>query len=179
MKSVYLPLILVLLSAQLFAQNPHGGHAAKGGPKKGEKATDPKVKAVLAQIEANMVPIDGGTFTMGCVNPQDTECYYWEKPRRTITINQFSMNKFAVTQREWKIIMGTEPSNKNCPECPVVNVSWYDAQMFINKLNQLTEKNYRLPTEAEWEYAAKGGNKSHGYKYAGGNNALEVAWYDT
>ncbi len=179
MKSVYLPFILALISVQLFAQNPHGGHAAKGGPKKGEKATDPKVKAALQQIEANMVAIDGGTFTMGCVNPQDSECYYWEKPRRTITVNTFYMNKFAVTQREWKTIMGTEPSNKSCPDCPVVNVSWYDAQMFINKLNQLTEKNYRLPTEAEWEYAAKGGNKSHGYKYAGSNNAMEVAWYDT
>ncbi len=180
MKRIYLYVSLVLFSTTLFAQNEgKHGKAAKGEPKKAEQATDPKVKAVLQEIESRMVPIEGGTFTMGCANPQDSDCFANEKPRRTITINAFSMSKFTVTQKQWKTIMGNEPSGKFCAECPVVNISWFDAQMFINKVNQLTDKNYRLPTEAEWEYAAKGGNKSHGYKYAGSNNAMEVAWYDT
>jgi len=89
------------------------------------------------------------------------------------------MNKFSVTQKEWKAITGNNPAPKNCPECAVINVSWHDAQSFINKLNQLSGKNYRLPTEAEWEYAAKGGNKGHGYKYPGGEVASNVAWYDS
>lgn len=180
MKRIYFYLCLVLVGTQVFAQGDgKHGKAAKGEPKKAEKATDPKQKAILQEIEDRMVALEGGTFTMGCTNPLDSDCFAAEKPRRTITINAFKISKFTVTQKEWKAIMGTDPSGKSCPECPVVNISWFDAQMFINKLNQLTDKNYRLPTEAEWEYAAKGGNKGHGYKYAGSNNAMEVAWYDT
>jgi formylglycine-generating enzyme required for sulfatase activity len=89
------------------------------------------------------------------------------------------MSKFDVTQKEWHAIMGTTPAPKNCPECPIINVTWHDAKEFIEKLNQLSGINYRLPTEAEWEYAAKGGNKAHGYKFSGGDSAMMVAWYDS
>jgi len=140
---------------------------------------DPKMAELAKTIEAKMVLIEGGSFTMGCVIPNDTECYAQERPRHTVTLNNFYMCKFDVTQKEWKALMGTTPSGKWCAECPVVNVTWFDAQQFINKLNQISNKNYRLPTEAEWEYASKGGNKSHGYKYAGGNDATAVAWYDS
>ena len=89
------------------------------------------------------------------------------------------MSKTDVTQKEWKAIMGNTPSGKYCAECPVVNVTWFDVQMFVNKLNQISDKNYRLPTEAEWEFAAKGGTKGHGYIYAGSNESETVAWYDS
>jgi formylglycine-generating enzyme required for sulfatase activity len=172
--------IFFLAAAQLFAQGgePHG-KAAKKSSQKSAKATDPKQKEIIAEIEERMVRVDGGSFTMGCTNPQDAECYFWEKPRHTVTIDTFYMGKFLVTQKQWKAIMGNDPSKKECQDCPVIYVSWHDAQMFISKLNQLSGKNYRLPTEAEWEYAAKGGNQSHGYKYAGSNDAMEVAWFDT
>lgn len=179
MKRVYIPIALLFLTLQMFAQEAGHGKAAKANTAGEEKPIDPKAKAALQEIADRMVKVEGGTFTMGCTNPQDSDCYYWEKPRRTITVNSFSIGKYPVTQKQWKAIMGSDPSRKECQDCPVIYVSWYDAQMFINKLNQLTDKNYRLPTEAEWEYAAKGGNQSHGYKYAGGNDAMEVAWYDT
>lgn len=167
----------VLLFAQADGTSPHGKAAKEPSVK--NQPPDAKTAALLKEIDDNMLKIDGGTFTMGCSNPSDTECYYWEKPRHTVVLNTFALGKFTVTQKEWKGIMGTTPAAKYCAECPVVNVSWNDAEMFINKLNQLSNKNYRLPTEAEWEYAAKGGNQGHGYKYAGGDNAMNVAWYDS
>ena len=182
MKRTGLYLALLFFAAHTLAQQPASqahGKALKGSPQKGEQATDPKVKAVLKEIADEMIKVEQGTFTMGCANPQDSDCYYWEKPRHTVKLNSFYIAKFPVTQKQWKAIMGSVQTNKDCPQCPAVYVTWYDAQVFINKLNQYTDKHYRLPTEAEWEYAAKGGNHSHGYKYAGSNNPMEVAWYDT
>jgi formylglycine-generating enzyme required for sulfatase activity len=185
-KKNFIPLVAMLLffSASLFAQSTgsntasHGKAAERPGVK-GAKAVDPKTAAIVKEIEARMLKIQGGIFTMGCVNMQDPACFYWEKPRHTVMLNTFYMSKFDVTQKEWKAIMGTSPAPKNCPECPVINVTWYDAMGFIEKLNQLSSKIYRLPTEAEWEYAAKGGDKAHGYKFSGGDSAMMVAWYDT
>ena len=93
-------------------------------------------------------------------------------------INSFNMAKYAVTQGQWKAIMGNNPSdNKSSDNHPVEMVNWYDAREFISKLNALSGKNYRLPSEAEWEYAARGGTKSQGYEYSGGNNIDDVGWY--
>ena len=87
------------------------------------------------------------------------------------------MGKYEVTQAQWKVVMGNNPSNfTGCDDCPVENVSWNDVQDFIRKLNAQTGKNYRLPTEAEWEYAAKGGKSSKGYTYSGSNDLNAVAW---
>ena len=95
------------------------------------------------------------------------------------TLNDFYIGKTEVTQAQWQAIMGTNPSSfKNCDQCPVEQVSWGDAQEFIKKLNAKTVKSYRLPTEAEWEYAARGGKNST-YNYAGSNTVDEVAWYDS
>src|ERR1043165_2390911 len=143
-------------------------------------AIDPMRAQVLKQIEIKMIKVEGGKFTMGCAASADTaESYYWEKPAHEVRVNTFYISKFSVTQKEWEAVVGTRPwFSKDCPECPVENVSWFDAQVFINTLNQLTGRYYRLPTEAEWEYAAKGGVKSKGYKYAGGNDPKLVAWYD-
>jgi formylglycine-generating enzyme required for sulfatase activity len=136
-----------------------------------------EVRAMLSSLNdfgIEMVYVKGGTFQMGS-NDGDSD----EKPVHTVTVSDFYIGKYEVTQKQWREIMGNNPSNfKNCDNCPVEKVSWNDVQEFIKKLNQKTGKNYRLPTEAEWEYAARGGSQSRGYKYAGSNNIGEVAWYD-
>jgi formylglycine-generating enzyme required for sulfatase activity len=120
-------------------------------------------------LEPEMVFIQGGTFQMGS-NDADND----EKPVHTVTVGSFYMGKYEVTQRRWSAIMGSNPSYfSGCDNCPVE-----DVQEFIQKLNQKTGKSFRLPTEAEWEYAARGGSRSQGYMYSGGNNLDEVAWYD-
>jgi len=183
MKNIYAIVLGLLISGSLFSQSttqpgPPNGKSTKHSSE-AKAPVDPKLLEVAKAIEAKMVKVDGGTFTMGCFNPQDTECYFWERPRHTVTINTFYVSKFDVTQREWKALMGTTPAGKYCADCPVVNITWFEAEQFIDKLNQISGKNYRLPTEAEWEYTAKGGNKGHGYKYAGSDDANKVAWYDS
>jgi len=133
----------------------------------------------LNDLENNMIFIHGGTFTMGCTAEQGSDCDDWEKPAHQVTLNSFRMGKYEVTQAEWEAVMGLNPSRfANCPNCPVDNVSWNDVQAFIAKLNSLTGGNYRLPTEAEWEYAARGGNPSSAVKYSGSEDIASVAWYD-
>jgi formylglycine-generating enzyme required for sulfatase activity len=123
-----------------------------------------------------MVFVQGGTFTMGCTSEQ-SDCYDWEKPAHKVTVSSFNIGKYEVTQAQWVAIMGNNPSAFKGDNLPVETVSWNDVQEFIRRLNTKTGKQYRLPTEAEWEYAAHGGNKSSGYKYSGGNNIGNVAWY--
>ncbi len=126
-----------------------------------------------------MLYVEGGSFTMGCTSEQGSDCYDNEKPAHTVSLSNFYIGKYEVTQAQWKAVMGTNPSYfNNCDQCPVEQVSWDDIQDFIRKLNQQTGKTYRLPTEAEWEYAARGGNKSKGYKYAGSNTVRDVAVYE-
>jgi formylglycine-generating enzyme required for sulfatase activity len=124
-----------------------------------------------------MVFVKGGTFTMGCTSEQGSECLNSEKPSHSVTLSDFYIGKYEVTQKQWVHVMGSNPSYFKGDDLPVENISWNDVQEFIRKLNQQTGKRYRLPTEAEWEYAARGGNKSGGYKYSGGNNIGNVAWY--
>ena len=134
---------------------------------------------VLERLEQNMVYVRGGTFTMGCTPEQGSDCYSDEKPAHQVTVSDFYIGKYEVTQKEWREVMGSDRSSgEKCDACPVENVSWNDIQQFISKLNAKTGKTYRLPTEAEWEYAARGGSSSRGYKYAGSNSLNEVAWYD-
>ncbi len=126
-----------------------------------------------------MVLVEGGTFTMGCTDEQVGDCNDDEKPAHQVTVSNFQIGKYEVTQAEWKAVMGNNPSEfKNCDHCPVHLVSWNDVQEFIKKLNQKTGKNYRLPTEAEWEYAARGGQKSNKTEFAGSQNLDAVGWYD-
>jgi formylglycine-generating enzyme required for sulfatase activity len=124
--------------------------------------------------ESEMVAVEGGTFTMGCT---DGECYNWELPQHQVTVSSFKIAKTLVTQKQWVEIMGSNPSCFKGDDNPVETVNWQDIQEFINKLNQATGKNYRLPTEAEWEYACRGGAKSAQYKYSGGNDIDAVAWH--
>ena len=127
--------------------------------------------------EIEMVLVEGGTFTMGATPEQGSDACDNEKPAHKVTLDSFYIGKFPVTQRLWKAVMGSNPSDSKGDNLPVENVSWDDVQTFLRKLNAATGKTYRLPTEAEWEYAARGGNKSQGYKYVGSNDLDLVAWY--
>ena len=101
-----------------------------------------------------------------------------EYPVHQVTLSDYFIGKYEVTQAEWEAVMGENPSSYKGPNLPVEMVSWDDCQEFIEKLNQLTGLQFRLPTEAQWEYAARGGNKSKGYKYSGSNSVKDVAWYE-
>lgn len=128
-------------------------------------------------VSFEMVAVKGGTFTMGGTSEQGSDADSDEKPTHSVTLSDYYIGKFEVTQELWEAVMGSNPSSFKGSKLPVESVSWDDCQSFIRKLNQLTGMNFRLPTEAEWEYAARGGNKSRGYKYSGSNNINDVAWY--
>ena len=124
-----------------------------------------------------MVRVEAGTFTMGAT-PEMKNPYKDEKPTHRVTLtNDYYIGKYEVTQTLWQTVMGNNPSKFKGDNLPVEMVSWYYCQEFISKLNRITGKLFRLPTEAEWEYAARGGNKSRGYQYSGSNNFLDVAWF--
>ena len=129
-------------------------------------------------ITIDMVKVEAGTFMMGATSEMENP-YSWEKPVHQVTLtNDYYIGKYEVTQALWKTVMGSNPSYFKGDNLPVEQVSWNDCQEFISKLNGLTGKKFRLPTEAEWEYAARGGKKSRGYQYSGSSNISDVAWYD-
>ena len=137
-------------------------------------------------VSFKMVAVEGGTFSMGATEEQGSDAYDDEKPVHLVTLSSFSIGQTEVTQELWQAVMGSNPSYFQAStfphyginlQRPVERVSWDACQTFITKLNELTGKNFRLPTEAEWEYAARGGNKSQGFKYAGSNTLGDVAWY--
>ena len=145
-------------------------------------------------VSFKMVKVQGGTFTMGATPERDGVVYNNEKPAHRVTLSSYYIGETEVTQALWMAVMGSNPSElpstgtsvalemsslyRAVDIYPVENVSWYNCQTFIKKLNQLTGRKFRLPTEAEWEFAARGGNKSKGYKYSGSNTIGDVAWYD-
>lgn len=131
-----------------------------------------KVTVSLAPV--GMVFVKGGTFQMGSNVGGDDE-----KPVHTVTVSNFYIGKYEVTQKQWQDIMGNNPSHFKGDDLPVLQVSWNNVQEFIKKLNAKTGKNYRLPTEAEWEYAARGGSTGSPTTYAGSNTINNVAWYDS
>ena len=134
-------------------------------------------KAVLQELIDGMVKVEGGTFTMGATSEQGSDARSNEKPTHQVTLSDYMIGKTEVTQEQWEAVMGSNPSLFKGKNLPVQRVSWNDCQEFIKKLNLLTGLKFRLPTEAEWEYAARGGNKSRGYKYSGGDDIGQVAWY--
>jgi len=131
--------------------------------------------AKTPNIDIEMVKVEGGTFTMGCT-PEQGHCKNEAIPAHQVTVSAFYMSKFPITQKQWVDIMFENPSRYKGDNFPVGNVNWKDVQKFIAKLNVTSGKKYRLPTEAEWEYAARGGNKSKGYKYSGSNELKKVGW---
>ena len=129
------------------------------------------MKSIMKNLPG-MVFVKGGCFMMGSKKEKD------EKPIHEVCLDDFYIGKYEVTQKQWKEVMGNNPSRFKCDNCPVENVSWDNVQDFIRKLNTKTGNNYRLLTEAEWEYAARGGDQSRGYIYSGSNTIGDVAWYN-
>jgi formylglycine-generating enzyme required for sulfatase activity len=145
-----------------------------------------------SNIEIEMVYVEGGTFQMGSTFPSLYLDEYsmvgnCEEPVHSVSLDSYYIGKYEVTQLQWVAVMGgypseIEPCSHNkvdlCSNCPVEYVSWSELQEFLRRLNMRTGMNYRLPTEAEWEYAAKGGSKSKGYKFSGSDESISVAWFN-
>lgn len=168
MKRIYILLILV-------AATVAGVSAQSAGMASGLSS---KQRKILNRIEANMVNVKGGNYVMGATSEQEWHAYDWEKPAHNVTVADFKIGRYEVTQEEWEAVMGSNPSLFKGARRPVERVSWDDCQQFIAKLNQMTGKTYRLPTEEEWEYAARGGMMSSGAtKFAGSDSINNVAWY--
>lgn len=130
-------------------------------------------------ISIEMVKVEGGTFMMGAT-PEMKNSWTEERPIHQVTLtNDYYIGKYEVTQSLWCALMDNNPSYFKGDNLPVEQVSWDDCQKFINKLNDITGRKFRLPTEAEWEYAARGGKKSRGYQYSGSNKISDVAWYSS
>lgn len=146
---------------------------------------------IVNGLEYSMIAVKGGNFRMG-ETPSATGIVgmsyatrFPDVSTRSVSVSNFYIGKYEVTQEQWRSIMGSNPSGlafKGCDSCPVESVSWFDVQEFIKKLNHLTGRTFRLPTEAEWEYAALGGERRHDLKilgkhYSGSNKIGDVAWY--
>lgn len=130
----------------------------------------------VGNVSFKMVGVTGGSFTMGAA--QDVEATEAEVPSHFVQISTFRIGECEVTQHLWSAVMGRNPSMlRRFPRYPVEMVSWDDCLTFIDRLNRMTGLSFRLPTEAEWEYAARGGNKTEGYKYSGSDDIGLVAWY--
>lgn len=160
------------------ADNRHKKAEVDISPTIGKANYTPNVKTFYANgVSFEMVEVRGGTFRMGATSEQGTDAYSEEKPVHSVTLSSYYIGKTEVTQALWMAVMGSNPSNFKGDNLPVECVSWNDCQEFVRKLNSLTELNFRLPTEAEWEFACRGGNNSRGYKYSGSNYIDNVAWY--
>ncbi len=137
-------------------------------------------------VNFSMIPVEGGTFIMGATSEQGSDTEPDEKPTHSVTVKNYMMGETEVTQALWAAVMGKtveQISNEHGwktssvgSNYPMYDISWNDCQEFVQKLNAITGKSFRLPTEAEWEYACRGGRKQKGYMYSGGNNLDDVAW---
>ena len=138
-------------------------------------------------VSFDMITMQGGTFTMGATEDQSTYADKSEKPPHQVTLSTYQIGKTEVTQELWEAVTGKSLSQiarpngwtlyGDGPDYPMYYITWDDCQEFITKLNELTGQQFRMPTEAEWEYAARGGNKSKGFTFSGSNNIADVAWY--
>ena len=137
----------------------------------GSTSSTVSLSAELNKLINNMVYVSGGTFIMGGDESSD------QTPTHSVTLSSYYICKYEVTQALWRAVMGSNPSKFKGDNLPVEQVSWNDCQTFIDRLNNYTGRNFRLPTEAEWEFAARGGNYSRHYKYSGSNYISDVAWY--
>ena len=128
-------------------------------------------------VSFEMVYVEGGSFDMGATTEQGGDANSDEYPVHSVTLSEYYIGRCEVTQELWEAVMGSNPSCFIGAQKPVERVSWYECQEFVSRLNSLTGRTFRLPTEAEWEYAARGGKKSSHYKYSGSDNIGNVAWH--
>lgn len=134
---------------------------------------EPTLDDITSYLSMKMIYVEGGTFSMGSSNGES-----YERPVHSVTLDSYYIAETEVTQAQWYAVMRTNTSSYHIGDnYPVESVTWYEAQEFCEKLSELTGKKYVLPTEAQWEYAARGGKKSKGYKYSGSNTINDVAWY--
>ena len=138
---------------------------------------EPKARSAADSANGTLL-VDGGIFVMGATSEQDDDAWELEFPAHQVKLSSFYICKYEVTQELWEAVMGNNPSKFQGRRMPVDMVSWDDCQKFLEKLKDLTNIEFRLPTEAEWEYAARGGNKSSKCKYSGSSEVSEVAWYN-
>ena len=159
---------------QTSSSNQNGGNGSSDNGNGGTPAFDGEDKVYTVNgVSFKMIAVKGGTFQMG-----SDDGYEWEKPVHQVTLSDYYIGETEVTQELWNAVMGSNPSYfTGNMQRPVEMVSWNDCQTFISKLNQLTGGRFLLPTEAQWEYAARGGNKSKGYTYSGSDAEDDVAWY--
>ena len=159
---------------QTSASNQNGGNGSSDNGNGGTPTFDGKDKVYTVNgVSFTMIAVKGGTFQLGSDDWFDNE-----KPVHQVTLSDYYIGETEVTQELWNAVMGSKPSNyTGNMQRPVEMVSWNDCQTFISRLNELTGEAFRLPTEAQWEYAARGGNKSKGYTYSGSNTIDDVAWY--
>ena len=170
-------LLLVLLTAQASSAQYHFELPARAAaPEPATAATTDTVNVRVVRVgnlSFNMIRVEGGTFLMGSDDPLDGAD---TRPVHQVTLSTFYMAETEVVQQLWTSVMGDRYFYFKDPLKPVDTVNWIECQEFIDSLNRLTGLHFRLPTEAEWEYAARGGNKSGGYKYSGSDELAEVAW---
>ena len=133
---------------------------------------------IIQNLLNNMVFVEGGVFTMGATEEQEDNSNSEGEPAHQVSLSSFYIGRYEVTQEEWEMVMGNNPSYFKGAKHPVEHISWNDCKNFICKLNTITGLEFRLLTEAEWEFAARGGNRSRGYKFSGANDIWSVAWYD-
>ena len=176
---LFAPLLSLLLGGVLVVScgdddNEEDVQTSASDQNGGTPAFDGKDKVYTVNgVSFTMIAVKGGTFQMG-----NDVGYEWEKPVHQVTLSDYYIGETEVTQELWNAVMGSNPSKfTGNMQRPVEMVSWNDCQTFISRLNELTGKIFRLPTEAQWEYAARGGNKSKGYTYSGSNEIDDVAWH--
>lgn len=174
MRQLLLIIVGLLITTNSLAQ-ASGGQIRRGSAKVSKPLSNKQ--RILGNLIRNMVFVKGGTFAMGATKDQGEQVFEDEKPMHYVTLSSFYIGKYEVTQEEWFLIMGNNPSENKGNKLPVENVDWYDCHEFIEKLNEMTGKDFRLPTEAEWEYAARGGNRSQWNKYSGSNQLGDIAWF--
>ena len=153
--------------------------------RKPQPKPEPKAEPALSNhtftvggVSFTMVAVQGGTFTMGATSEQGGDASDGEKPAHSVTLSSYYIGQTEVTQELWQAVMGSNPSRFEGSNRPVECVSWDDCQEFLSRLNRITGEHFRLPTEAEWEFATRGGSRSRGYKYSGSDNIYDVAWFD-
>lgn len=166
----------VQLELQSYINTGRGGELPVLESRSAEEGDIQRGIVKLENVEFKMICVDGGTFTMGATSEMENP-YSNEFPIHQVTLNSYHIGETPVTQALWKAVLGNNPSYYKGDNLPVQNVTWNDCQRFIKKLNQITGKKFRLPTDAEWEFAARGGNNSKHYQYNGSNSLSEVAWY--